>query len=335
MGVPDLTMQDAGRDGTLRIVVAALTRRRPDMLKTLLGSWVACDLPEKARVQFLIVENDESPRCEQIVHAFGREATDRAIHYVHEPEPGIPFARNRAAREAVACGADLLAFVDDDEAVSKDWLDEIVAAYRQSGAVLIGGPVRVRENRHDLSFLQRLMQTCVARRYQRKEERAARLAGLEGTPGVTIVTNNWLGETSLFSAHDIWFDADMRFTGGTDAKFCAEVKSKSLPTAWARRAVVYEEIAPERLGIGYQFRRARDQSSTHYARRAADARRAALDFLVLMPAKTIALALLVFVVPFTGGRTLLQAVRTCGWIAGRFTALSGKQSDHYKAATGD
>ncbi|MGD9293811.1 MAG: glycosyltransferase [Roseobacter sp.] len=328
-------MQDAGRHAPLRIMVAALTRRRPDMLKTLLGSWIACDLPENASVQFLIVENDEAPRCEQIVHAFAREATDRSIHYVHEPEPGIPFGRNRAAREAVACAADLLAFVDDDESVGKDWLVQIVNAHRQSGAVLIGGPVRVKESRHDLSFLQRLMQTCVVRRYQRKEQRAARLAGLEGTPGVTIVTNNWLGETSLFSAHGMWFDEDMRFTGGSDAKFCAQIRSKGLPTAWAKGAVVYEEIAPERLGIGYQFKRARDQSSTHYARKASLAWRAALDFLVLMPAKTIAFAFLVFALPFTGGRTLLQAVRTGGWIAGRFEALAGRKSDHYKAATGD
>jgi hypothetical protein len=44
---------------------------------------------------------------------------------------------------------------------------------------------------------------------------------------------------------------------------------------------------------------------------------------------------LVIALPLTGGRTLLDVVRTSGWIAGRFDALFGRRSDLYKTVTGD
>ena len=44
---------------------------------------------------------------------------------------------------------------------------------------------------------------------------------------------------------------------------------------------------------------------------------------------------LVVALPFTGGRTLLDVVRTSGWVAGRIDALFGRRSDLYKTVTGD
>jgi glycosyltransferase involved in cell wall biosynthesis len=305
------------------------------MLISLIGSWASMALPERTSVVFLIVENDEAPLSRETVLSHASLANGTEVRYVHEPELGIPFGRNRAAKEAIALGADLLAFVDDDEIVSRDWLVEMIAAYRASEAVLIGGPLRVKETERDLPYLDRIMDRCIAQRYLRKETRAARRAGLSGTPGVTIVTNNWLGETALFSEHGIWFDEKMRFTGGTDSKLCAEVKAAGLPTAWAEKAAVYEEIPRERLSIGYQYKRGRDQSSTNYHRKLEKTPAARLNVLVSVPIKLVIVTGLVLALPFTGGRTLLDAVRTSGWIAGRFDALFGRRSDLYRTVTGE
>jgi GT2 family glycosyltransferase len=319
----------------LSVVVSALTRRRPEMLGALIGSWGAMDLPERTRVTFLIVENDNAPRSREIIETYDSLANGAQLMYVHEPELGIPFGRNRAAKEAIALGADLLAFVDDDEIVARDWLVEMIAAYRASDAVLIGGPLRVKHTPRKLSMLDRLMDRCIARRYMRKEARAARRATLDGTPGVTIVTNNWLGETAIFSEHGIWFDERMRFTGGTDSKLCAEVKAAGLPTGWAHRAAVYEEIPLERLSVAYQFKRGRDQSSTNFHRKLEARPAAKYSVLVAVPIKLVMVTGLVLALPFTGGRTLLDAVRTSGWIVGRIDALRGRRSSLYKTVTGE
>ena len=305
------------------------------MLSSLIGSWGSMDLPADTQVTFLIVENDDTPLSAEIVQAYGTLPNGTEVLYAHEGELGIPFGRNRAAKEAIARNADLLAFVDDDEIVAQDWLVELVAAYRQSEAVLIGGPLRVKQTDRKLSFVDGLMDRCIAQRYLRKETRAARRASLTGTPGVTIVTNNWLGETALFAEHGIWFDEKMRFTGGTDSKLCAEVKAAGLPTAWAAKAAVYEEIPRERLAISYQYKRGRDQSSTNYHRKIEKTPRARLNVLVAVPIKLVIIAGLVIALPFTGGRTLLDIVRTSGWVMGRFDALLGRRSDLYRTVTGD
>ncbi len=305
------------------------------MLSALIGSWGQLELPADTETSFLIVENDDAPRSEQTVDALAALPNGTKVNYVHEPELGIPFGRNRAAKEAIAQGADLLAFVDDDEIVARDWLVEIIGAYRNSDAVLIGGPLRVKKTERDLSFIDSLMDRCIARRYLRKENRAAQRADLTGTPGVTIVTNNWLGETSLFSDRNIWFDETMRFTGGTDSKLYADVKAANLPTAWAAKAPVYEEIPRERLSIAYQYKRGRDQSSTNYYRKLQRVPMAKFNVLVSVPIKVVIIAGLLVALPFTGGRTLLDVVRTSGWVAGRFDALLGRRSDLYKTVTGD
>lgn len=319
----------------LRIVVSALTRQRPGMLSALIESWGEMALPDACEVRCLVVENDEIAHSETVVKEATPLKNGIPLDYVLETEPGIPFGRNRAAKEAIANGADLLAFVDDDEVVASDWLVEIIQAYRSSQAALIGGPLRVKKTDRHLSWLDGLMDRCITQRYLRKETRAARLADLSGTPGVTIVTNNWLGETQLFSKHGIWFDESMRFTGGTDSKLSAEVKAAGLPTAWAKDAAVYEEIPRERLSVAYQFKRGRDQSSTNFYRKIAKKPGAKLTVLVTVPLKILAVAGLVIALPFTGGRTLLDAVRTSGWIAGRLDALFGKRSDLYQTVTGD
>lgn len=319
----------------LKVVVSALTRRRPEMLGSLIGSWGTMDIPDNTQIVLLIVENDDAPRSADHIAQYGTLENGTEVTYVHEPELGIPFGRNRAAKEAIAIGADLLAFVDDDEVVAQDWLVQLIGAYRNSDAVLIGGPLRVKKTERTLSFVDALMDTCIAQRYLRKETRAARRADLTGTPGVTIVTNNWLGETAIFDRHNIWFDEKMRFTGGTDSKLSAEVKAAGLPTAWAKDAAVYEEIPTERLSIAYQFKRGRDQSSTNYHRKIDGNAKARLNVLVSVPIKLVIIAGLVLALPFTGGRTLLDVVRTSGWVAGRIDALFGRRSDLYKTVTGD
>ena len=326
---------DTDRTNPLTVVVSALTRRRPEMLGSLVGSWGAMDIPDKTQIVLLIVENDDAPRSAEHVAQYGTLANGTNVKYVHEPELGIPFGRNRAAKEAIAMGADRVAFVDDDEIVAKDWLVQLIDAYRKSEAVLIGGPLRVKKTERSLSFLNALMDKCIEQRYLRKETRAARRADLTGTPGVTIVTNNWLGETAIFDRYGIWFDEAMRFTGGTDSKLSAEVKAAGLPTAWAKDAAVYEEIPTERLSIAYQFKRGRDQSSTNYHRKIAGNGKARLNVLVSVPIKLVIIAGMIVALPFTGGRTLLDVVRTSGWVAGRFDALFGRRSDLYKTVTGD
>ncbi|MBN9020943.1 MAG: glycosyltransferase family 2 protein [Rhizobiales bacterium] len=93
------------------IVVAAPTCRRPKMLGMLLDSFATMAPPETGSVTFLIVDNAPDAPVADLVAAF-RDRTGVDVRYVLEPEPGIPFARNRALDFAESIGADFVAFVD-------------------------------------------------------------------------------------------------------------------------------------------------------------------------------------------------------------------------------
>ncbi|MDI7924046.1 hypothetical protein [Ferirhizobium litorale] len=317
------------------MVVAALTRQRPEMLRELLLSWARMTLPEQCSVKCLIVENDVQQVSRSVIDGCRPHFIDRELLYVLEPELGIPFGRNRAAKVAIAQNADLLLFVDDDEEVAEDWLVRMISGYRYSDAVLLGAPLRAKLPAEQLSFFQSKMFANIEARYRQKELRARNLATLNTTRNVTIVTNNWLAETAIFRDHGIWFDENMRFTGGTDAKFYLEVCKAGLPTGWVADAFVYETVPPKRLSFWYQYRRARDQSNTHIRRKSETSRHTIGAAVLGALAKIIPFIYLSIAIPFTGGRTVLGAARTLGWISGRLGYVFGARSVLYLEVTGN
>ena len=333
MKAGDVRLDRGGRE--LTVYVAALTRRRSRMLQELLLSWSMMAIPERCRVTCLIVENDTSEISKPILDELRPRFGHAELLYVLEPNLGIPFGRNRAAREAIAGKADLLLFVDDDEVVAEDWLVRMIAGYRNSRARLMGAPLRARVPTEPLSYLQRKMFSNIDFRYRYKENRAKKRADLNSTNRVTVVTNNWLAETSVFTDHDIWFDESMRFTGGTDAKFYAEACMAGIATGWVADAFVYETISPDRLSFKYQYQRARDQSNTHMSRKKLPWHSAALQAVLGSAVKMAPCALLFIAIPLTGGKTTLNAARTLGWIAGRLGYVFGTKSSLYFDVTGN
>lgn len=318
----------------MKIFVSSLTRRRPEMLNALLGSWAGMTIPDNCTVTFLIVENDTEQTAAAVMEANRGNFPNSNLLYVLETELGIPFGRNRAAKEAIAADADLLLFVDDDEEVAEDWLVRMIDGYRRSNAALLGAPLRSRPPETKLSYIQQRMYENVEARYAQKEARAKQLATLNSTDRVTIVTNNWLAELSIFKTHNIWFDEAMRYTGGTDSKLYADVRRAGLVTGWVPDAFVYETIPPERLSFAYQYRRARDQSNTHIRRKSQTLGRPAIVGVLPVPLKAVILLAQLIAIPLTGGKTMLDAARTMGWISGRIGYVAGTKSSLYSEVTG-
>jgi glycosyltransferase involved in cell wall biosynthesis len=302
------------------------------MLRALLESLAALDPLPEASLSFLIVDNAPDEPVRAVVEAC-RQHSGLDFRYVVEPEPGIPYARNRALDEAAAAGADFVAFVDDDETVAPDWLDRLIAHQRHDGAHLVGGPVRlVAEARSGL--VGRLIQNGIRRRYERKEVKNARSRRHGRDGGVTIITNNWLGDLAFLRAKGLRFDIGLRYSGGSDTALYHQAKSLGARTSWCPEAIVYETIPPERMSLAYQFRRARDQAATSFSRKRAEERRSLPVSLATAAGKVIFGGLLVLVSPLTAGRTLVDGVRLVGYGLGYGHALAGGRSRHYEAAHG-
>lgn len=318
----------------LKITVSALTRKRPEMVNDLLDSWQKMDLPENCDVSCLIVENDETPLTEELVESRNPLHDNLPLHYVLEIEPGIPFGRNRAAKVAIEQGSDILIFVDDDEIVAKDWLVKLIAGFRKSRAILCGAPVRIAPPLPDLNWYERLMHENIVGFRKRREIEFATKGSINYTGFLTIATNNWIAETRLFSEEGIWFDEEMRFTGGTDKKLGQETKVAGLAVGWIKDAFVYETMPKERCKFSYQYRRFRDQTITDIQRRIATEPKLHRQAYTRLPKDIISVIFCILTMPLAINSKPLKLANKLGLISGRFGAIKGKRSELYAQITG-
>jgi succinoglycan biosynthesis protein ExoM len=88
-------------------------------------------------LRIIIADNDHGPTARDLVEQM-QKIVPFPITYIHAPAANICVARNACLDRAAA---DYVAFVDDDERVSGDWLVALVARAESSGAAAVLGPV--------------------------------------------------------------------------------------------------------------------------------------------------------------------------------------------------
>ncbi|WP_421726735.1 glycosyltransferase family 2 protein [Bauldia sp.] len=315
------------------IVVAVATCRRPRMLGQLLESFSTLRVPDGVAVTFLVIDNAPDAPVEALVETW-RPGQPHPVRYVLEREPGIPFARNRGLEEADALGADYLAFIDDDEMVDQDWLTAFVAHLNQQPSHLVGGPVRCLPPA-DASVIDAFIFRGVRQRYERKERKNARRRARGKDDGITIITNNWLGDVRWLRGNELRFDARLRYSGGSDTALFHAAKRLGAQTSWCPEAVVHETVPRARLSLPYQFRRARDQAATSFWRKSTDERRSLPVNVATAAGKMVFGSVLVVISPVTLGRTLVDGIRLVGYGVGYTLAMAGRRSRHYEVLQGE
>ena len=121
----------------IKIDIAVCTYRRPELDQTLL-SLAVLSIPTGAIVRIIVADNDITPSARDRVDAM-RSAVPFEIVYVHCPASNISIARNACLDHA---SGDFLAFIDDDETASEDWLSELLIMADTTGADAVLGPVQ-------------------------------------------------------------------------------------------------------------------------------------------------------------------------------------------------
>jgi glucosyl-dolichyl phosphate glucuronosyltransferase len=106
---------------SIDITVLLCTYNRSQRLGETLESLVFQSLPESLCWEILVVDNNSADETRQVVEGFQRRYQNR-VRYLFEPKQGISHARNAAIREAAG---DILAFIDDDETATPNWLQNL------------------------------------------------------------------------------------------------------------------------------------------------------------------------------------------------------------------
>lgn len=222
------------------ICACVCTMGRPQMLTRCLAS-LAAQQVQGARLHFIIVDNNPEPVARELVEAFAKSGLN-PVTFEHQPDPGIPFARNAALDASLKLGADWIAFLDDDETADPNWLNALFGAAQRYQADVIQGRV-IRRLPEPLPF------------WAIDEEKPRR----EGMAMKTCTTNNVIFDARLVRPQPrglgLRFDETMRFTGGTDTDFFQAVTEAGARIVWSNEPVVTEEVPANRLTFRWQIMR--------------------------------------------------------------------------------
>lgn len=281
--------------------VCICTYRRPWGLQRLLLALTAQETRGRFTFSVVVADNDDTHVARHIVATF-KESAPFAVAYVREPHRNIALARNAALTGA---HGDAVVFIDDDETPARDWLDQLVLAWRAHGVAGVLGPVRPQ---FDIAPPAWVIKGGF---YTRPEP-----------PSGTVLTSRQCRTGNALIDRRLFADGVPAFreefgTGGEDQDFFARMIAAGHRFVWCNEAVVHEHIPPARWQRRFLLRRAllRGRDSL----RPADRRVSAIaKAMVAVPLYALALPWLGL-----GGQHLFMtyAVKLCDH-AGRLLALA-------------
>jgi succinoglycan biosynthesis protein ExoM len=224
----------------IRVAIGVCTYKRPQMIEQCIASLQALECPPDWDVFIVLVDND--PSSSGAPEELPARASDNfPVHYFIESQRGIPHARNRVCREAVALGAQFLLFLDDDEEAEPFWLKAYRNAMIEFGGEAYTGPVRY--------LFPQGFEDWLANK------------GFSGTKRGTYLkrasTNNVLVDIKRAKrvGFDLEFDTGMALTGGSDTEFFMRLVQAGGHIVYVDDAIVSEEVVTDRLSIRWRLKR--------------------------------------------------------------------------------
>lgn len=227
------------RQNTKLVTICISTRRRVDGIKQLLLSIlnVSTPDPEQYEIEIVVVENDISEKAKEVVEGINRNS-DIDIKYFLEKSQGVCNARNRAVKEAK--NADFCIFVDDDQTVDKNWLNELLECQRifNSDGVYGANPPLFE---FPVSNQIRNFHTPRLKEYGQKMNEAP--------------TNCLLIRKRELDKIDGPFDLRLNYLGGEDIHLTGTLVDNGAIIVSNPSAIAYEVIPKERATISYVLKR--------------------------------------------------------------------------------
>jgi glycosyltransferase involved in cell wall biosynthesis len=306
----------------LKVDIAIVTYRRPRGLHRLLGSFQRLRFPGVApQLRIVVVDNDAAesarPICQDALAWL-----DLPLDYRVEKQRGIPRARNAAVAAALG-HADFLAFIDDDEVPSPEWLAELLRIANSRLADAVAGPCQAVFEEPVPRWIER------SRLFERRRH----------TTGARIdyaFTGNVLVRTEALERMDSLFDERLALTGGSDGEFFRRFHAAGNEIVWADTAPVFEWVPRSRANARWILERAyrvgttstwidrhRELAPTPATRLLAHGAWCVAKGTGLLPVRALA-----------GRGSALDALRLAAFGVGRISGLAGLGFEEYRTVHG-
>ena len=227
------------------IDICVCTFRRPALAETL-RSLAALKLPAGYKVGIIIADNDDQPSARDLVIRMMDEL-QMPVHYIHAPARNISLARNACLD---ASRARFIAFIDDDETATEEWLVRLVKSAEGSRADVVLGPVRAGYSED-------------APEWMRRGDFHSTFPVLVGGEIRTGYTCNVLMRMDAKAILGRRFNLDRGQTGGEDTAFFDEVYREGGRIVYAPDAWTDEIVPADRASFSWLLRRRYRVGQTH------------------------------------------------------------------------
>lgn len=232
------------------ISVCICTYKRGELLRQLLERLRDQRTDGLFSYSVVVSDNDYLQSAKEIVSQYKITSSISSVLYCVEPMQNIALARNKALEHAKG---NFIAFIDDDEFPSKEWLWNLFTTCSVYGAAGVLGPVRPH-------FLHQPPRWLVKSKLC---ERATYHTG-HVTDWRQSRTGNVLFKKEILCGFNEAFRPQFA-TGGEDVDFFERMTKNGCVFVWCNEADVYEVVPQARCTRMYFLRRAllRGRNSLH------------------------------------------------------------------------
>jgi len=221
------------------IDVCICTYRRPDLLSHLLEELGRQETGGLFTYSVVVADNDEHRSAEKVVTHFAA-ASSIPVSYCVEPRQNIALARNKAIENT---SGDFVAFIDDDESPTRQWLLTLFKACDDFGADGVLGPVKPLFHGAPPQWLVK------GKFYERPTYPTGFV--IDWRKGRT---GNVLLKSRVFTTGAQPFTPS--FLTGEDQDFFRRMIARGHVFVWCNEAVAYETVPPVRWKRTFMLRRA-------------------------------------------------------------------------------
>lgn len=221
------------------IAVCICTYKRPLLLRRLLQCLKDQQTHELFTFSIVIADNDQSESAKQVVDDFMAESSIQVVYCV-EPRQNIALARNKSIENAKG---DFIAFIDDDEFPTGEWLWNLYTACTSHDVAGVLGPVKP-------SFEHEPAQWILKGKFfeRPKHNTGYRMGMWECRTGNILFVRTMLDDVREPFRSEFG-------TCGEDTDFFCRMINKGFVFIWCNEAVVYEVVPPERCNRRYLLRK--------------------------------------------------------------------------------
>lgn len=218
------------------ILIGICTYKRNELLLRALSYISKLITPVNCKIEIVISDNNPDKSAKNIYKEL--KNFPFKIHYIHEPNTGIANARNAVLKKALQLNVDYIAFLDDDEYPTVDWITELYNVMVENDAnISTSAPVRIINGKE---------QPLPLKIKSRKN----------GETRYSCATSSVLFTIDIVKKSEIWFDTAFGSMTGEDIDFFSRAANKGYKIVWCAKKLIYDELPAIRQTLEWKLDRA-------------------------------------------------------------------------------